>query len=290
MTEGGDETDAFDLDDLSPDKGFEDLEIDIDEEIDIADEIALDNDGPPSPYERLTHEPLHSFDDVAGYRSLRDRLRERFVDPEGTVPEGILFHGPPGVGKTHLVGALADALGLVVVVVGPGRNDASPTLRDRLTAAADPEASTDPCLLHIHEFGSQGSGAAVWPRDRLDSLAGGEVVVVGETVDPERVPDRLRGWFDEWVEVPPPDADDRVHILRHHLDERPVASDGIDWDAVAEATEGFVAGDLALLATEAAREALDDIGEDGGVQPITQGYIDRAIDGIEPTTRGESTA
>lgn len=71
--------------------------------------------------------------------------------------------------------------------------------------------------------------------------------------------------------VSPPDEEARVELFKLFLSDRPTKD--IDYEKLAELTEYYVSADIELIATEAAREALND-GKD---------YIDQ--DSIELTIR-----
>lgn len=65
-----------------------------------------------SEVEPLSSSTKVSFDDVQGVDEAKHELEEvvaflkepaRFMELGGKLPKGILLHGPPGTGKTHLV-------------------------------------------------------------------------------------------------------------------------------------------------------------------------------------------
>ncbi|MEZ4408702.1 MAG: AAA family ATPase [Polyangiales bacterium] len=81
--------------------------------------------------------PSVSLDkDIGGYDEVKTRLREELIDLvsrkesmasegditalEGLLPRGVIFHGPPGTGKTYFAKAVATALNASVIIVsGP---------------------------------------------------------------------------------------------------------------------------------------------------------------------------
>jgi transitional endoplasmic reticulum ATPase len=102
-----------------------------------------------------------------------------------------------------------------------------------------------------------------------------EVVVVAATNKLDEVDEAARrsGRFDKKVEVPPPDKEARKEILKVHLESRPTEED-IDYNRVAEETEGMVASDVELVAENAAREAMF---ED---EPVGTEYLLEAVGGV----------
>ena len=258
----------------------------------------------------LSESPDLDFSDVGGMSDLKQTLRDKVIDPleradlyEETygisVLNGLLMYGPPGTGKTYLTRALAGELGYNFIDVQPSDitsslvGEASDNVEELFDVARDHQ----PCMVFIDEIdaiASQRSGGAQKTQserqmvnqllEELSDIQGEDFIVVGATNLVEEVDDAIQrsGRFDERVEVPPPDATARKAILRVHLREKPVLSDDMNWDRIASLTEGFVASDMELVATEAAFAAIDEIeGED--IQPITQEHIEAAIEGIEPS-------
>lgn len=258
----------------------------------------------------LSEVPKTDFGDVGGMSDLKQTLRDKVIDPlerselyekyNVSVVNGILLYGPPGTGKTYITEALTGELEYNFINITP----------DDITSSLVGEASKNvaelfevaranqPCMVFIDEIdalaGKRSGGAQKTQSERqmvnqflqeLTDIQGEDVIVVAATNLLEEVDDAIRrsGRFDERIEVPPPDKTARKAILRVHLREKPVLTEAIDWNEVAEKTEGFVASDMELLATEAAYEAIDEVDSVNDIQPIAQGHIDSAIDEIEPS-------
>jgi transitional endoplasmic reticulum ATPase len=260
----------------------------------------------------LSEVPEKSFGDVGGMSELKQTLQDKVIDPlersdlyeryDVGVVNGIMLFGPPGTGKTYITEALAGELGYNFIDIKT----------DQLTSSLVGEAAKNvgelfevarnnqPCMVFIDEIdavaGQRSGGSQKTSSEEqmvtqfLQELTeindrNEDIIVVAATNLLEDVDDAIRrsGRFDERIEVPPPDATARKAILRIHLREKPVLTDTIDWDEVARKTEGFVASDMELLATEAAYEAIDDVGEGEDIQPITQAHLDRAIESVEPS-------
>ena len=156
-----------------------------------------------------------------------------------------------------------------------------------------PEASLREGFVNVGLVPGDG-GAWLLPR-LVGEAKAKEYLLTGREITPEAAVDmglaveevddaiRRSGRFDERIEVPPPDRTARKAILRIHLRDKPVVTEDIDWEAVADMTEGFVASDMELVATEAAFEAISEVDEDDTIEPIRQSHIERAIEGMEPT-------
>jgi transitional endoplasmic reticulum ATPase len=266
----------------------------------------------PSAEAFLTESPDLDFNDVGGMSELKQTLRDKVIDPLErpelyeaygvTVVNGFLLHGPPGTGKTYISEALAGELGYHYIDVTPA--DITSSLvgeaSDNVEDLFDVARANQPCLLFIDEIdaiAAQRSGGAQKTQserqmvnqllEELSAIQGEDIIIVGATNLVDEVDDALRrsGRFDERIEVPPPDRTARKAILRIHLRHKPVLAENIDWETVADRTEGFIASDMELVATEAAFEAISEVDDDGDIQPITQSHIERAIESIEPSGR-----
>jgi SpoVK/Ycf46/Vps4 family AAA+-type ATPase len=227
-------------------------------------------------------DPDRSFADVGGMAELLETLNHKVVrplaDPEAFeeygigVVNGVLLHGPPGCGKTHVAGALAGEVDHAFIEVSPAdvtsKYMGEPAQKvEELFAIARANA---PCILFIDEIdgvaGSRDGDANMNSSEQqlvnqllteLEGIAEEDVVVVGATNLVEDVDGAIRrsGRFDERVEVPPPDDRARREILKLHLAGRPTAED-LDLEPIVQETAGYAASDLELLAEDAARAAL----------------------------------
>jgi transitional endoplasmic reticulum ATPase len=113
----------------------------------------------------------------------------------------------------------------------------------------------------------------------LSEVQGEDIIVVAATNLLEGVDDAIKrsGRFDERIEVPPPDGTARVAILRVHLRDRPALPEEVDWEVVKDRTEGYSASDMELVATTAARKALQEARDVSELRKITEEHIEAAI-------------
>jgi SpoVK/Ycf46/Vps4 family AAA+-type ATPase len=243
-------------------------------------------------------DPERSFADVGGMSELLDALNHKVVrplaDPEAFeeygigVVNGVLLHGPPGCGKTHVAGALAGEVDHAFIEVSPAdltskyMGEPAQKVQELFEVAR----ANAPCVLFIDEIdgvaGSRDGDANMNSSEQqlvnqllteLEGIAEEDVVVVGATNLVEDVDGAIRrsGRFDERVEVPPPDAEARREILKLHLAGRPTAEE-LDLAPIVEATAGYAASDLELLAEDAARAALR------ADAPIDTTHLSTAVD------------
>ena len=222
-----------------------------------------------------------TYDDLGGLSSTIDALREMVelplrhpelfqrlgVDP----PKGVLLHGPPGTGKTRLARAVAnesDANFFHIAgpeIMGAAYGESEKKLRELFAEAA----KSAPSIIFIDEIDSiapkrdQVSGEAEkrLVAQLLTLLDGIEprqnLVVIAATNRPEALDEALRrpGRFDREIVVGVPDERGRREILGIHTRGMPLAP-GVDLDALARRTYGFVGADLAALTREAALESV----------------------------------
>jgi cell division protease FtsH len=192
--------------------------------------------------------------DIGGYAEVKLRLREELIDlvrrkdqlqneadiraTEELLPRGVIFHGPPGTGKTYFAKAIATAMNATVIVVsGPELKskwvgESEENLRRvfrRARAAAPAVIIFDEIDAFAHARGTYaGSGVEHSMVNQLltemDGFRRNEMIfVVGTTNFLESVDAALLrpGRFEFLVEVPGPNADDRraiLEIYRRKLD------------------------------------------------------------------------
>ena len=224
-----------------------------------------------------------TFADVAGAEGVKAELREivdvlrhpdRYQAIGARLPKGVLLVGAPGTGKTLLARAVAGEANVpfhsisgsdfmeMYVGVGAAR------VRDLF---ADARRSA-PCIVFIDEIDSvgrkRGAGVGGGHDEREQTLnqllaeldgftASTGIVVLGATNRPDVLDAALLrpGRFDRHVDVPLPDRDERLAILRVHTNRLSLRAD-VDLGDLARTTPGMSGADLANLLNEAALSAV----------------------------------
>jgi AAA+ superfamily predicted ATPase len=226
--------------------------------------------------------PGRGLSQVAGMADLKEQLRHEvigpFKDPElyrryrVTLPNGILFYGPPGCGKTYIAQSLAEELGWSFQYCRPS-DVASPYIHDtvsRIRVVFSTAIEKAPSIVFIDEFeafvparsalGGHQQYKAEEVNEFLANLEGcaeRKVLVIAATNEPEKIDLAVRrsGRFDKLILIPPPDAEARRAMLEFHLRARPV-EESLDTAGIAAVLEGYSASDIKLLVEESARMAL----------------------------------
>ncbi|MED6169745.1 hypothetical protein PIB30_024117 [Stylosanthes scabra] len=224
------------------------------------------------------------WDDVGGLVDIRNAIKEmielpsKFPKTFAKAPlrlrSNVLLYGPPGCGKTHIVGAAAAASSLrFISVKGPellnkyiGASEQA--VRDIFAKAA----AAAPCLLFFDEFdsiapkrGHDNTGVTdrvvnqfLTELDGVEILTG--VFVFAATSRPDLLDAALLrpGRLDRLLFCDFPSWHERLEILTVLSRKLPMAHD-IDLTAVAKMTEGFSGADLQALLSDAQLAAVHEV-------------------------------
>jgi SpoVK/Ycf46/Vps4 family AAA+-type ATPase len=247
---------------------------------------------------------LPSFAQVGGMSTLKDELADTLglllafggeADAYRISFNGILLHGPPGVGKTFFARATAGEFGLNFLHISTGDlisryvgGSAS-----NLKAVFAEAARNVPCLLFFDEFDSiaerRDDGIGEESKRVVNQLLQSleqwrpvrDLIVMAATNHLDRLdPAVLRpGRFDRHIRVDLPDLLARHSILAAQLTGRPVEY-GVDLDDLARRTEGRTPATLARIVEAAALSAFRSSTAQGRPVPITAMGLRQALDGL----------
>jgi len=221
------------------------------------------------------------YDDVGGVRKQMAQIRElvelplRHPQLFKTIgvkpPKGILLYGPPGSGKTLIARAVANETGAFFFLInGPEiMSKLAGESESNLRKAFEEAEKNAPSIIFIDEIDSiapkrdktQGEverrivSQLLTLMDGLKSRA--HVVVMGATNRPNSIDAALRrfGRFDREIDIGVPDEVGRLEVVRIHTKNMKL-HEGVDLEAIAKDTHGYVGADLAALCTEAALQCI----------------------------------
>ena len=261
---------------------------------------------PSGMREVFIENPDVKWDEVGGLAEVKRELMEAVEWPMKypelyeklghKMPRGILLHGPSGTGKTLMAKAVAtQSEANFVSVRGPELlskwvGESERGIREIFKRARQ----SAPCVIFFDEIDSiapiRGAGGETVVTERvvsqlLTELDGMEnmhgVVVLAATNRADMIdPALLRpGRFDKIIQIPLPDKESRKSILEINCKDIPVADpkgpDKIDYEKLAEMTDGLSGADVASIANTA-------------VSLVVHEHLDSAPDAKEITEKASN--
>ncbi|MFX1484299.1 MAG: AAA family ATPase, partial [Promethearchaeota archaeon] len=269
----------------------------------------------------LTERPTVKMVDVAGLADAKQAIDDAIIAPmkhpelfKGKARQpwrGILFYGPAGCGKTLVAKAVASEVNATFFNVSAA-NIVSKWLgeSERLVLNLFELArKNQPAIIFIDELDSIGvsrSGDDVGGERRLKTqlltelqgLASKEderITLIGATNLPWELDFALRSRFEKKIHVPLPDKGARSIIFEIHMEDVEV-SPTVDYDEMADLTEGYSGRDISVVCREAAMEPIRDLQRSGrmdeaqeilDIRPVSRDDFLHAIENIRPATPPE---
>ena len=245
---------------------------------------------------------LPTFADVGGMDSLKHEIAETIglllehpgeAEHYGIEWNGILLHGPPGVGKTFFARAIAGEYGMALIHVSTGDLVSGTQGESARNIARAFEAAADdlPCVLFFDEFDTvaqrrdavQSEESRRMVNQLLASLEAyrdeRRLLVMAATTEIQQLePAVVRpGRFARQVRIDLPAAAARRSIFRAELAARPAAT-AIDFDEVVRRTESLTPAAIAKIVDTAALELFREAAVTGRRVPLDQEHLLAAIE------------
>ena len=221
----------------------------------------------------------NGFADVAGMTELKEQLRSDVIDllknPEQAkelglcIPNGILFYGPPGCGKTFFAEKFAEETGFNYMYV-KGSDVASPYIdggKGKIANIFKEARNNAPTILFLDEVDALLSnrsnhnnpitaGAVNEFLMQLNNCGKDNVLVIGATNKPLNIDEAAirAGRLELKYYIPQPDKQTRKCMFEINVTKRKYDF-GIDYGKLADMTENYVSADIALVVENAARLA-----------------------------------
>ncbi|RWS09444.1 ATPase family AAA domain-containing protein 1-B-like protein [Dinothrombium tinctorium] len=219
-----------------------------------------------------------SWSDIAGLNDIIEDLKATIILPLRTPqlfiksqlhqpPKGVLLHGPPGCGKTMIAKATAKEAGARFINLEvPALTDKWYGESQKLAAAVFTLAlKLQPCIIFIDEIDSflrsrdshdheatammKAQFMILW--DGLVSAKHCQVIVMGATNRPQDVDKAILRRMPAMFQISLPTREKRIEILKLVLKQENISAD-IDYNLIANMTEGFSGSDLKELCRAAA--------------------------------------
>ncbi len=266
----------------------------------------------------MRNKPKVRFEDIVGLEEAKQAIIDSIVYPTKRPdlfplgwPRGILLYGPPGCGKTMLAAAVANEVDGVFMQVDAA-NIMSKWLGDAEKKVAAifgyarkiSEEDGKPVIIFIdeadallgiyeHEIGGEARvrNQFLKEMDGLSSKSSNHFVyVIAATNKPWKLDIGFLRRFQRRIYVPPPDREARKALFEHYTRFVRVSPD-VDFDVLAEKTEGYSASDIKDVVMEAHLITIRELFKSGDIygepRPVTMNDFLYVISKRKPSISSE---
>jgi transitional endoplasmic reticulum ATPase len=248
----------------------------------------------------------NGFADIAGMQELKMLMQTEVIDvlknPQEykdfnlTIPNGMLLYGPPGCGKTFFAERFAEEAGynFIKVIASDLASIYIHGTQEKIGKIFDEARKSAPCILYFDELDAMArnrdsseqhyGGEVNEFLSQLDNIGHFNVFVIGSTNKKELIdPAILRsGRLEKHYEITPPDFEARKTMFELYLSKITKKDKDIDYEILANKTNGFVSSDIKLIIDNASRITIrEHLGH------LSQKTLERVISTTIPSLKKE---
>lgn len=234
----------------------------------------------PSEQKENPQEISDGWPGIAGMREVKTVIEQDIIAPytnpelykkfKVAMPNGYLFYGPPGCGKTLIAKSIAKKLGYHFISISPGDLGSIYIHGTQLEIKKvfEEAKKNSPCLLFFDEFESMAPRRN--SRDvsfhyksevnelltQLDNISKTGVLIIAATNYVKSIDLGVirPGRIDKHIFIGPPDYEARIESYRIKLQDRPIKK--INYEIISEMSEYFTHADIEFICNEATRLAI----------------------------------
>ncbi len=264
----------------------------------------------------ITWDDIVGLDDIKKVivRSIAYPIRRPDLFPLGW-PRAILLFGPPGCGKTSIAAAISNEIEAefypidASMILSKWLGESEKRVAELFNFLRSKAMRGTPVILYIDEvdalIGARREEVGGEARTRsqflkeMDGLNNKDnykipLFVIASTNVPWQIPEAFVRRFNKRIYVPPPDYESRVKLFRFYLS-KVRYDEGIDFDTLAERTEGYSASDIRDVVQTAYLEVISEFFESGKVheegavpRPLTMDDLLEALKRVQPSISMQS--
>jgi len=243
-----------------------------------------------------------SFANVGGMEDLKNELYIEIIKPLaerekaeqlGVHAPNIVFHGPPGTGKTFMAEALATELDLPFVHLSGADlqskwiNESAQKVNELFTEAKAIARRDGGAVVFLDEIdsvlGARSADSSSHKEDskvvnefltHLEATKESNIVFIGATNRLDALDEAgiRSGRIDKKIHIGKPDADAREAVLRTHLNKRTHALSDEEIHAFVKEYDAVVSADIAVAVETAAKRVLVREGDEITAQDVFYGF------------------